>query len=212
TTVYRGTFFEQRSLSILEKHLSMTLTRVGGKEDGGIDLIGWWWIPVVDSSSEIVDLSIRKRVRVIAQCKAEKKNIGPKYVRELEGVVYRHTDQSSTTTSHGDAALEGVNRPSSTIVALFISESPFTKSALLRAMSSTVPFLLVHIPPSPSNGELDLDSGESIGTLVWNPALGGTSGLLRGKMEVRWTRSSSGNIGFPTMWHSGRIVPSFKPS
>ncbi|KAG7091929.1 hypothetical protein E1B28_008321 [Marasmius oreades] len=205
TTVYRGTFFEQRSLSILEKHLSMTLTRVGGKEDGGVDLIGWWWIPTVDSNvEEAVDFSAWKRVRVVAQCKAEKKKVAPKYVRELEGVVYRQMYQSSQELN----TLDVVNKP--TIVALFISESPFSKSALLRAMSSTVPFLLVYIPPLPTNGESDSSSG-GIGTVVWNPALGGTTGLLQGRMEVRWTRSTTSGTDFPTMWYAGQLVPSLKP-
>ncbi|EEB89062.1 hypothetical protein MPER_12892 [Moniliophthora perniciosa FA553] len=70
----------------------MSLTRVGGKEDGGIDLIGWWWIPEGAKESNAVDFSRRKRVRVVAQCKAEKKKIGPGYVRELEGVVFRNLD------------------------------------------------------------------------------------------------------------------------
>ena len=32
----------------------------------------------------------RRRLRVFAQCKAEKRKMGPAYLRELEGVVYRH--------------------------------------------------------------------------------------------------------------------------
>ncbi|KAL0570302.1 hypothetical protein V5O48_011666 [Marasmius crinis-equi] len=181
----------------------MTLTRVGGKEDGGIDLLGWWWVPCMDSSVEDVEFSARRRVRVVAQCKAERKKIGPKYVRELEGVVYRHMDKSMVPQ---DAVESGNETQHKSIVALFISESPFTKSALLRAMSSTVPFLLVHIPPMPSNTKLETEMNE-IGTVVWNPALGAGSGLLQGKMEVRWTRGL-GDTGFPTMWCKGRLVPS----
>jgi Protein of unknown function (DUF2034) len=45
STVQRGTAFEYRALALLTKHLSMSLTRVGGSYDGGIDLIGWWWVP-----------------------------------------------------------------------------------------------------------------------------------------------------------------------
>ena len=30
-----------------------------------------------------------RRIRVIGQCKAKRKKVGPNYIRELEGVVYR---------------------------------------------------------------------------------------------------------------------------
>jgi hypothetical protein len=39
----------------------------------------------------------RRRLRVLAQCKAEKKKMGPAYLRELEGVVYRHAALAATT-------------------------------------------------------------------------------------------------------------------
>jgi hypothetical protein len=45
STVHRGTAFEYRALALLTKHMSMSLTRVGGSHDGGIDLLGWWWVP-----------------------------------------------------------------------------------------------------------------------------------------------------------------------
>src|ERR1700733_5325925 len=80
STTHRGTAFEERSLKILHDHMSMSLRRVGGKSDGGIDLLGWWWLPPTDPSASEV---MRRRIRVIAQCKAEKKKIGPKYVREM---------------------------------------------------------------------------------------------------------------------------------
>ncbi|KAI0251901.1 hypothetical protein BJV78DRAFT_1207607 [Lactifluus subvellereus] len=45
STVHRGTAFEKRALALLTEHMSMSLTRVGGSYDGGVDLIGWWWLP-----------------------------------------------------------------------------------------------------------------------------------------------------------------------
>jgi len=45
STVHRGTAFEYRARAVLIEHMSMSLTRVGGKHDGGIDLTGWWWVP-----------------------------------------------------------------------------------------------------------------------------------------------------------------------
>ncbi len=45
STVHRGTAFENRALSLLTENMSMSLTRVGRSHDGGVDLIGWWWVP-----------------------------------------------------------------------------------------------------------------------------------------------------------------------
>ncbi|KAI3621448.1 hypothetical protein WG66_006417 [Moniliophthora roreri] len=210
TTVYRGTLFERRSLVILEQHLSMSLTRVGGKEDGGIDLIGWWWVPEGVKESDAVDFSRRKRIRVVAQCKAEKKKIGPGYVRELEGVVYRNLDSIFSEDGSQEYGASSNIRQGRKIpvVALFLSESPYTKSALLRAMSSPVPFLLVHIPPLQENAD-NPDGDTTLGSAVWNAALGGSAGLLQGRMEIRWTRglSNTGIFGTPTMWYDGQVVP-----
>lgn len=49
STVHRGTAFEKRSLSLLQSTMSMSLNRVGGKADGGVDLLGWWWLPEAGS-------------------------------------------------------------------------------------------------------------------------------------------------------------------
>jgi len=144
-----GSAFERHSLLFLNHHLHMSLRRVGGAGDEGIDLKGWWYVPStaqrIDSTSrkaldvqeslvlgpsesglekgkrtgkhkgldkgkgkevekEVVevespadwiggfgeDLSTgvaHKRVRVVAQCKAERAKINGRAVRELEGVM-----------------------------------------------------------------------------------------------------------------------------
>lgn len=52
----------------------MTLVRVGGKDDFGIDLIGTWAPP-----------SAPAPLKVLVQCKALAKKASPALVRELEG-------------------------------------------------------------------------------------------------------------------------------
>ena len=95
------------------------------------------------------------------------------------------------------------------LVALLISESPFTKSTLLRAQSSPVPFFLLHIPPFPTEHQ---NEEEPIGSAFWNPALSGTQGLLGGQMEVRWERSIDGQGGGrPGLWWAGRPLRSWTP-
>ena len=40
-----GAAFERHALKFLNYHLDMSLVRVGGRGDAGIDLRGWWWLP-----------------------------------------------------------------------------------------------------------------------------------------------------------------------
>lgn len=183
SSVHRGAAFERRAMRLLQTNLSMSLNRVGGKSDGGVDLQGWWWPPFAPNA--FTDPVHRRRVRVLAQCKAEKKKTGPRYIREMEGVLHRHFQNPNP------------------MVALFISESHFTKEALLRTQSSTIPFFLLHLPS---------EHEDSIGSMVWNHALSGTDGLLQGKVEARWERSlDCDRVGRPSLWVQGQRAPSWTP-
>ena len=204
----------------------MSLKRVGGKEDGGIDLLGWWWLPHESSDVSATSLFKRRRIRVIGQCKAEKKKMGPNYVRELEGVLFRFFT-SKTDTPTASSALEseldddpqdGIRQPklSGTVIALLISQSSFTKSTILRANSSPIPFCLLHIPelePAPSERapeEPRTSPVKEVGTAWCNPALLGLP-ELKGRMEVRWERHPGGNDGRPALWWDGNPLPSWTP-
>ncbi|KAJ7592976.1 hypothetical protein C8J56DRAFT_929990 [Mycena floridula] len=200
STTHIGTAFEHRCLNILQNNLSMSLTRVGGKSDGGIDLLGWWWLPELQRATEPLQ---RKRIRILAQCKAEKRKMGPHYVREMEGVLYRYMSKSDS--EHADPT-----------VALLLSQSAFTKETLLRANSSPVPMFLLHIPiaaePIPTEGQDELPAGH-FGSAVWNAALGSEKGLLKGQVEARWEWPQDGNgIGRPGLWFQGKRLGNFSPS
>ncbi|KAI5824036.1 hypothetical protein K523DRAFT_324849 [Schizophyllum commune Tattone D] len=213
----------------------MSLRRVGGKSDGGIDLTGWWWLPhasdalqprpATDGNASQPQPFPRRRIRVLAQCKAEKKKIGPNYVREMEGVLYQYRGApprqaalplTGSLRSYSEDSENIEDSTSSTghpIVALFISESPFTKSTMLRALSSTVPFLLLHLPPtlsqptspssSASSPSTSADSGDvtTMGSILMNHAL---SRMLGGDLEVRWERNlSDGRQSADGTWTPG---------
>ena len=101
--------------------------------------------------------------------------MGPAYLRELEGVVYKYAAAATTTntntntnTNTGTGILlphesESITRVPQVMVpndgptaakdpppiALLISQSAFTRHCLLAAHASPLPFLLVHIPPQP---------------------------------------------------------------
>ncbi len=228
SAVLKGTEFEQRSLSILQKCLSMSLSRVGGKSDGGVDLQGWWWLPSLAlahasrdpiSAQGEFDDGVRRRIRILAQCKAIQKKMGPNFVREMEGVFHQYPDQ---------CAMLGMDTPFAPVssrfgvtllsprsgdhkiptIAMLISQSPFTNSTILRAMSSSVPFFLLHLPEHNSG---DNEYNNPIGSVIWNKSLYGDDGLLGGQVEVRWERYLGGG-GQPRLWWRGKQLQSWVPA
>jgi hypothetical protein len=236
SNVHRGVAFEHRSLQLLRNHLSMALERVGGKDDGGIDLIGWWWLPLSTASastsgarspSSTTGLALpRKRIRVLGQCKAEKKKLGPNYIREMEGVLHRHMFPAgvsaldrpllpdSRISDHPTEPQPSTSPTTEPLIALVVSESAYSKATLLRALSSPVPFLLLHLPSESSpvtDGSSSKSSGDGeIGGAFWNTALSGSQGLLRGELDLRWERLP-GASGRPGLWRHGGRVKSWIP-
>ncbi|KAI8679806.1 hypothetical protein NCS57_00259400 [Fusarium keratoplasticum] len=75
TTVYRGTHYEYTVADTLSQY-GFFLKRVGGASDRGMDLLGTWTPP-----------STSQTIKVILQCKAGVRSIGPMYVRELKGAL-----------------------------------------------------------------------------------------------------------------------------
>lgn len=222
SAVHRGVAFEERCLRVLQNNLSMTLHRVGGKSDGGIDLQGWWWLPTSDESLHHHHTK-RRRIRVFAQCKAEKKKISPKYVREMEGVVLRHLprthDENIASEPTHSLPAQDLKDP---VVGVFLSSSKFSKATLLCATSSPIPFMLLHlpehlrsetkIPPTFKDESTEPDGDSEFGSMFFNPALGSSSGLLAGEVEARWEHSPQGfQFGRPGLWWSGQRIPSWTP-
>ena len=171
----------------------MSLDRVGGKGDGGIDLRGWWNLP---DPAETSSRTNPRRIRVLAQCKAEKVRPGPRLIREMEGVARREHDlgqERSTGSSDLDVAA-----PNS-IVALLCSRSGFSSAAVIEANRSRIPTLLLHIPfdyeaelmsrHQPIIHAVDHELLDSLPRMVrgafWNAAMMGTRGVLGNEWEVR---------------------------
>ncbi|KIY53239.1 hypothetical protein FISHEDRAFT_55320 [Fistulina hepatica ATCC 64428] len=218
SAVHKGNAFEERALLTLRDDLSMSLRRVGGKSDGGVDLTGWWWLPALGAPSPMPRV---RRIRLFCQCKAEKKKTSPHYVREMEGVMHRFSvtgipshldDEDACSAEHRQ------NAPSSTSagppVAVFVSESMFSKSALLHVVSSPVPFVLLHLPPVENHTDADGPDEPPcpIGSVVFNPAL---SRLLGEDAEIRWEfdgTHATHNCGRPGMWWRGKKLQSWVPS
>jgi len=155
---HKGTAFEHRSLDLLQKHLSMSLRRVGGKDDGGIDLLGWWWLPssnVASVSAEKTfpshdgaDDAHRRRFRVIAQCKDEKRKTSPKYVRELEGVLYRYVAGTHAhAPTHAQPVLDTASALSTGLSHAFIHESHDSARTLVSDAAHALAYPTPHDSP-----------------------------------------------------------------
>jgi hypothetical protein len=120
STAEIGLAYENHSLAYLTT-LRMALRRVGRAGDGGVDLRGTWEVPsgrlssgaeayaAAGRGSSSAEGSTWRRLRVVGQCKAERKVLGPRALRELEGVVAHLSGESPRaahhcggTANHGD--------------------------------------------------------------------------------------------------------------
>lgn len=104
-----GLAFENHTQRFLNGDLRMALSHVGGRGDGGVDLRGFWWVPrppkrragkapqeeaaawkppLPPGLKRDGTPGARIRpLRVVAQCKAERRALGPRVVREFEGTL-----------------------------------------------------------------------------------------------------------------------------
>lgn len=103
STVYVGTHYEYTVLQSLRRY-SLSLQRIGGRDDAGIDLVGTWHLP---------ERERERAVRVLVQCKALKTKLGPNLVRELEGTFRQapvgwRTDQTAGVLVSPREATKGV--------------------------------------------------------------------------------------------------------
>jgi hypothetical protein len=194
-TTILGTGYELHCLRLLQEQLRMSLTRVGGRGDGGVDLRGWWNLPQTTLSPLPIGDSPDKRIRVLAQCKAEKIRPGPRLIREMEGVARREHDLGEETRLNDTES----SSASQSIITLLCSRSGFTPAAVIEANRSRIPTLLLHIPfdyeaellsrAQPITHAVDhelLDSmPRTLRGAFWNAAMMGTRGVLGDGWEVR---------------------------
>lgn len=87
STTAKGTKFESECIATLQRQHAgeMQLYRKGGAGDKGVDFLGWWDTDAPGSDEERQQL----RIRIIGQCKAYSKQIGPAHVREFIAVVLK---------------------------------------------------------------------------------------------------------------------------
>jgi hypothetical protein len=101
STYYVGTLYEYTVLQAL-RTFNIILHRTGGTDDRGVDLRGRWILPTHANYTE--------GIPVIIQCKAEKRPMGPKYLRELEGATASEPNDTLVMLATLSRFTEGARR------------------------------------------------------------------------------------------------------
>ena len=134
---YIGTLYEYTCLNTLSR-LNLGLTRIGGRADAGIDLLGHWTLP-----------SLSYPLPTFVQCKALKAKVTPNLVRELEGVFpgaprgWRREDCIGILCAPREATkgvMEGVRACQKAVVWMMIDGNGRLKQVLWNARAAAVGF------------------------------------------------------------------------
>ena len=86
TNVQIGKQFEKETISALKK-INFKIRQTKSSYDRGIDFHGKW--------------DNLENCNIVGQCKCEKKPLGEKYIRELEGTLSHHEDENKKNSSIG---------------------------------------------------------------------------------------------------------------
>ena len=121
------------------------------------------------------------RIRILVQCKAESRQVGPNVVRELEGTMIRALWNQIQARNQIRAEMPA----SAAVVGIIASQSGFSKHAMLHMRSSKLPMLCLHLAKRLTKCE-DEKQLECRG-FMWNDALASQEGPLQGRFEVAWT-------------------------
>ncbi|KAI8852989.1 hypothetical protein BC829DRAFT_383477, partial [Chytridium lagenaria] len=177
-TVQLGTAFEHQVRRCLLS-FAFRLNRVGGADDRGIDLRGHWHLhnrrksvlhhtylsstfppPSLhttssQSKSPSASQSLQTRpIPVLVQCKYERQPLGPRHIREMEGVMSREWVRDAKPTIsdlsrfHTNSASSYVNDRQkeawgNCTLGIIASSSGFSSKAKIQFMSSKFPMMLL---------------------------------------------------------------------
>lgn len=99
--VHLGTRYEYLVQAHLAQQLGFSLTQVGGKGDGGVDLIGTWTVP---KTTDLKPSGRPVTFKVYAQAKrfAPHRRITPSLIREVEGTLMSAPDSGMLKAAFAD--------------------------------------------------------------------------------------------------------------
>ncbi|KAJ3218638.1 hypothetical protein HDU67_004691 [Dinochytrium kinnereticum] len=187
STVQLGTAFEHQVQRTLLRY-AFALTRVGGADDRGIDLRGLWHLNRFNPPPPAAAPTLLHPVPVLIQCKYEKASLGPRIIREMEGVLLREV-------APGSLSSENARR---TTVGILASSSGFSPKARTQFMSSRFPMMLLTdakpVYPPPADDAvvhsvelcMNLTMRTTFPGLVVTAAQGGVEGTRESRLAVFW--------------------------
>ncbi|KAJ3182965.1 hypothetical protein HDU87_007387 [Geranomyces variabilis] len=139
--VARGTAFELLTLRMLRRH-GLSLRRVGGADDRGVDLRGQW-----DFCSTTRPMA--PSLPAIVQCKDyETARAGPALIRELEGTAARESPGTvavfACSAGFSQAAVAAAFASLTPIALVVVAETGISRMTLNRALTAAIPGLVVY--------------------------------------------------------------------
>lgn len=157
---------------------------------------------------EAVDEGIG-RLRVIAQCKAESKKLGPVILRELEGTLHRARLDATSAMARASQPGEELAELDAPLVGVLLAQSGFSKSTLIQALASPLPLILVHahIVPTGSDAKDEAAPLTAAGIFA-NKALTGPKGLLLDRMTIASKYNKRKDETIPVvLWDGTKLKP-----
>lgn len=159
SSAVKGTLYEYTTKAYLSQFLNMdSLIRIGGANDGGIDIVGNWNLKNYINFPKLHKTKVNKRsllhrsveynqflqnepspnhislenINVYVQCKNYDRKIGPQTIRELDGIYSYHIKSKSKKLSS---------------IFFLVSPFPLTKQGQSQFDASTFPIIHCKLTP-----------------------------------------------------------------
>ena len=116
--------------------------------DKGIDFQGFWNLTNPETKKT-------KQVVIVGQCKYEKKEVGPVYIRELDGVVARKTIERIHLNSDKSGLIQEDDVNETPTIGILISYSGFTAKSKEYFQNSHQPLIISVIEEIRKTGKED---------------------------------------------------------
>eukprot|EP01080_Neovahlkampfia_damariscottae_P005360 gene5360-9168_t len=164
SSVQIGKQFEKETISTLKK-LNFNIKNTKSSYDRGIDFFGKW--------------NLLEDCNIIGQCKCEKKPLGEKYIRELEGTLSHHDENQKnpsigilvSSNGYSNFALNYHRTSSYSIILATYKEKPKKVEQTYNTSITKQPDIILSWERDENKGKLPSERGFHTTTIVGNTKL-----------------------------------------